>query len=286
MDPKRLDAMSDTMRRISSLAFAVGTVLLATATPLRAEDAGEQAEPTDIDWSLLDVDPSTLVNKPVSQVRKPTAPSDPQPSWKRDDKSDGSAAVTVKQPVLPFWDTQIGADMNVTTQTPTTSSEVLAQKLAHDNQFVQSSGSAWAAMTAPGIGNIWDKTTIEARVDPTQDQSKLGTSMEKSVPFGPQYALTLQNGYRVVEQAATPTAGLGGRLSRNYEIDQSAKFSLNNTGTSFIAGQTHSTADDKWLRKVGAEQKLLGGVTVTGTVAETPEGIASRSLTAGYKYTW
>ena len=47
----------------------------------------------------------------------------------------------------------------------------------------QSSGTAWAAITAPGVASIWDKTSVEARVDPGTEQSKLGTSLSKSVPL-------------------------------------------------------------------------------------------------------
>jgi hypothetical protein len=194
----------------------------------------------------------------------------------------------VKQPIVPFWNTQIGADMSVVSQTPTTSNEVLQQKIAHDNQIAQSSGSAWAAMTAPGLGFLWDKTSIEARMDPSQDQSKVGTTLEKNLPLAGDTALTLQNGYRVVQQSLTPIVGPAERVARSYEVDQSAKFSLNTTGTSFLAGQTLSTAttEEKWLRKVGAEQKIFGGVSVTGTIAETPIGVPDRSLKAGYKYSW
>ena len=125
-------------------------------------------------------------------------------------------------------------------------------------------------------------------MDPSQDQSKLGTSLEKTLPLAGDTALTLQNGYRVTQQTLTPIVGPQERATRNYEMDQSAKFSLNTTGTSFIAGQTLSTAtaEEKWLRKVGAEQKILGGVSVTGTIAERPDGVADRSLKAGYKYSW
>ena len=143
-------------------------------------------------------------------------------------------------------------------------------------------------MTAPGLGFLWDKTSIEAHMDPSQDQSKFGTSLEKTLPLAGDTALTLQNGYRVTQQSLTPMVGPAERATRNYEIDQSAKFSLNTTGTSFIAGQTLSTAtaEEKWLRKVGAEQKILGGVSVTGTIAERADGVADRSLKAGYKYSW
>ena len=250
-----------------------------TATP-------EFIEPADIDWSILNTDPSSVYESPSAIDRKVRAAIDDPWSWSRNDRPDGSSAVTIKQPITPFWDTRVGADLNVATQTPTTSSEVLAQKIAHDNQLSQSSGSAWAAMTAPGLGSIWDKTAIEARTDPAQDQSKLATSLTKSLPFGgDQYSLTLQNGYNVTQQTLVPVFGLGAS-SRIYEVDQSARLGFVETGTSFIAGQTHSTADDKWLRRIGAEQKLFGGVTVTGSISETPDGSANRSLTAGFKTRW
>jgi hypothetical protein len=257
----------------------------AEATETTAPDF---VEPPDLDWSVLNTDPTSVYETPSAIGRKAsaTAPAGDPWSWSRTDKSDGSSAVTIKQPIVPFWDTRVGADLNVTTRTPTTSSEVLAERIAHDNQISQSSGSAWAAMTAPGLGSIWDKTAIEARTDPAQDQSKFGTSLSKSVPFGgDQYSLTLQNGYNVTQQTLVPVFGLGAS-TRIFETDQSAKLGIAETGTSFIAGQTHSTADNKWLRRIGAEQKLFGSVTITGSVSETPDGIANRSLTAGFKHQW
>jgi hypothetical protein len=40
------------------------------------------------------------------------------------------------------------------------------------------------------------------------------------------------------------------------------------------------------VRRIGAEQKLFGGITVTGAISETPDGSANRSLTAGFKTRW
>lgn len=259
-----------------------------TSAPATETAAPDFVEPADIDWSVLNTDPTSVYETPAVIGRKPnvTASSGDPWSWSRADKPDGSSAVTVKQPITPFWDTRVGADLNVTTRTPTTSSEVLAEKIAHDNQLSQSTGSAWASMTAPGLGSIWDKTAIEARTDPAADQSKFGTSLSKSLPFGgDQYSLTLQNGYNVTQQTLVPVFGLGA-TARIFETDQTAKLGIAETGTSFIAGQTHSTADNKWLRRVGAEQKLFGGVTITGSVSETPDGVANRSLTAGFRHQW
>lgn len=281
-----------------ALTIACGFAVAAADVALAEDGAGPEAveatetttpeftEPADIDWSILNTDPRSVYESPSAIDRKVRAAIDDPWSWSRNDKPDGSSAVAIKQPITPFWDTRVGADLNVTTQMPTTSSEVLAQKIAHNNQISQSSGSAWAAMTAPGLGSIWDKTAIEARTDPAQEQSKLATSLSKSLPFGgDQYSLTLQNGYNVTQQTLVPVFGLGAS-SRIYEIDQTARLGIVETGTSFIAGQTHSTADDKWLRRIGAEQKLFGGVTVTGSVSETPDGSANRSLTAGFKTRW
>jgi hypothetical protein len=240
----------------------------------------------ELDWSLLNVDASTLTSAPASKARLAArAGAGSDMSWSSRDNPNGAAAVSVKQPLSPFWDTRIGADMTVTRQ-PTTMSELLSDKVANGGSQPQSSGTAWAAVSAPGVGSIWDKTAIEARVDPSQDQSKLGTSLSKSMPLNEQYSLTLQNGYNVIQQGVVPAPGTLARPQRSYGTDQSAKLSIADTGTSFIAGQTLSSADDKWLRKIGAEQKLFDGVSISGSIGETPLGVTNKSLTAGFKRSW
>jgi hypothetical protein len=240
-----------------------------------------------LDWSQLNVDASTLIMPAAKGPAAPKATASGDALWSSNAKPNGSSAVSVKQSLSPFWDTRIGADMTLVHQRAvTTSADVLLQKYSPDGQPLQSSGTAWAAVTAPGVGSIWDKTAIEARVDPAQEQGKLGTSLSKSVPLSEQYSLTLQNGYNVIQQGFVPVPGIIGHPARNYETDQSAKLSITDTGTSFVAGQTLSTADDKWLRRVGAEQKLFDGVTVSGSVGETASGAANKSISAGFKRSW
>ncbi len=139
----------------------------------------------ELDWSLLNVDASTLATGPASKARPaPRADTGADPSWSSKDKPNGSAAVSVKQPVSPFLDARVGADMTVVNQSQTlTSSDLLRQKFSTDAPPSQSSGTAWAAITAPGVASIWDKTAVEARLDPSQEQSKLGTSLSKSLPL-------------------------------------------------------------------------------------------------------
>jgi hypothetical protein len=257
-------------------------------TPAVAAAAPDDVDMTGIDinkldWSQLNFDASTLSysGNGVAGPRRADADS---ANWSSRDKPGGSA-VSVKQSVSPFWDTRIGADMTVARE-PTTMSELLAEKSVNGGSQPQSSGTAWAAITAPGAGSIWDKTALEARVDPAQENSKLGTSLSKSLPLSEQYSLILQNGYNLIQQGIVPVPGIISRPARNYETDQTAKLSIGDTGTSLIAGQTMSTADDKWLRKIGAEQKLFDGVSVSGSIGETAQGATNKSLTAGFKRSW
>jgi hypothetical protein len=239
-----------------------------------------------LDWSQLNADASTLAAGAPKKKAAPKGPAGAEAAWSTNANPNGTSAVSVKQSIMPFWDTHIGADMTIARHGTLTASELLTKKLANGGSLPQSSGTAWAAVTAPGIASIWDKTAIVARVDPGQEQSRLGTTLSKSLLLNEQYSLTLQNGYNLIQQGIVPVPGIVSHASQSYETDQSAKLSIADTGISIIAGQTLSTADDKWLRKFGAEQKLFDGVTISGSIGETLSGAANTSVSAGFKRSW
>ncbi len=238
-----------------------------------------------LDWSQLNIDASTLSSGIAAKSTARRAADGSEMTWSGKGKPNGVSAVSVKQVVSPFWDTRVGADMTVARE-PTTMSELVAEKAANGGAVPQSSGTAWAAITAPGAGSIWDKTAVEARLDPAQEQSRLGTSISKSVPLSDQYSLTLQNGYNMTQQGMVPLPGVAAHPTRNTTTEQSAKLNIEDTGTTITAGQTMSSGDDKWLRKFGAEQKLLDGVNVSGSIGETAQGITTKSISAGFKRSW
>jgi hypothetical protein len=265
---------------------AVAATDVAVAPDVNDPDIMKDIDVSKLDWAQLDLDAAPL-SGPAAKGRAPSkAAASADTAWSNNLKANGTSAVSVKQSLTPLWDTRIGADMTVARQGTLTAQEVLSERLANGGSVPQSSGTAWAAITAPGVGSIWDKTSVEARVDPGADQSKLGTSLSKSLPLNEQYSLTLQNGYNLIQQGIVPVPGIVSHPARSYETDQSAKLSIADTGTSFMAGQTLSTADDKWLRKVGAEQKLFDGVTISGSVGETASGAVNKSFGAGFKRSW
>jgi hypothetical protein len=260
----------------------------AAAAPDAAEtDIMKDVDVDKLDWSQLNVDVSTLNLAPAKGRAASKGSADGGAAWSSSLKGNGASSVSVKQSVFPFWDARVGADMTVVNpNSTTTSADLLRQKYAPDAAPSQSSGTAWAAITAPGVGTLWDKTAVEARIDPGQEQGKLGTSISKQVPLSEQYALTLQGGYNLIQQGFLPVPGVPAHPSRNTETDQSAKLSITDTGTSFTAGRTLSSNDDKWLGKVGAEQKLFDGVTISGSISETPSGAVNKSFGAGFKRSW
>ncbi|WP_315796927.1 hypothetical protein [Bradyrhizobium sp. SZCCHNRI3043] len=259
----------------------------------KSEDQAAAADPMKdidvekLDWSQLAIDDTTFLDRPEAAAaarRKAAAEKAAALDWSNQNKGSLASGVSVKQSVSPFWDARVGADMTVARQ-PTTMSELLAEKAENGGNAPQSGGSAWAAVTAPGAGSIWDKTAIEARVNPGSDQSRLGTTITKAVPID-HYNLTLQNGYNVTQQGMVPIPGAAPKTSRSFDTEQSARLSIGDTGTSVTAGQTLSSSDDKWLRKLGAEQKLSDGLSVSGSVSETAQGGTSKSISAGFKRSW
>ena len=255
------------------------------------EDLLKDVDIDNLDWSQLNVDASTFNVQSARGTDRGRAAAKggetSDPSWSSNVKGNGASSVSVRQSISPLWDTRIGADMTVVNQPAgTTSADLLRQKISPNAAPENSSGSAWAAITAPGVGSLWDKTSVEARVDPGSEQGKLGTSISKSVPLSDAYSLTLQNRYDVIQQGLVPVPGIPAHPSRNTETDQSARLAIGDTGTSFTAGRTLSSSDDKWLGKVGAEQKLFEGVTISGSIGETPGGATNKSFSAGFKRSW
>jgi hypothetical protein len=148
----------------------------------------------------------------------------------------------------------------------------------------QSSGVAWATMTAPGseLPLGWDSASIETRLDPSQEQSELGTKLSRSVPVGENLTVTMQNGVSLT----SPLANTGAH-GQGWASSQALRFNVLPTDTTLSVGASISSTDDKWLPTLSAEQKLFGGpFSVTGAVSETATGETSKSLGAGFKRQW
>lgn len=259
--------------------------------PAAATNDGEAALP---DWTVLNWDVTRLM-QPSSA---PALPKRPAPAagkaveWKKNDNADGSAAVTVNRRLPTPLESKVGVDMNLAAQPSPMPQPVNPDQLIPGASSQQSSGTAWANVTAPGLDLPlgWDKTSLDARYDPLQEQRQIGTTLSKSIPVGAHSKVTLQNGYSVTHTLASPAlphleAGSPPSPTSVQKTDASASLNLP-TGTAFSVGTSMTSTDERWLRNFKAEQKLFGAINVTGTVSETMTGIPEKSLTAGFKRNW
>jgi hypothetical protein len=239
--------------------------LASLASAVRAEEPENTADEATVelpsgeplDLSTPEPDGSKL--KAVDPL-KPSAPTWQSPAWQ------SKVGIDYRKPAIPAVEFQ---------------PEQLVAGAIPD----QSTGVAWANVNAPGLDMPlgWDKTVIETRLDPSQEQGKLGTILSRSVPVGENFAVTLQNGVSVTRTLPSPAQP----PSQIWASSQALQLNLLPTDTSVSLGTSVSSTDDKWLRSLSAEQKLFGGpFSVTGSVSETASGELSKSLKAGFKRTW
>jgi hypothetical protein len=265
------------MRKIAlclaaQIAFAIPA--FAQETPNTASGATPDAP--EIDWSRLNIDALSLMREAPSSGNALRLPgSSDVANWNRSENKNGSANVALKQSWSSGIATNVGVDRVGSQQgwAPPGTSQTPA------------GGAAWASAALPRFGLI-DQTTLDARLDPDGDQRKFGARFEKSVPLNQQFSVTLQNGFGVSQPLAPQTITGAAPPAQVFDSEQLAKLNVLNSGTSLFAGSKQSSADDRRLNSFGAEQNLLGGMSVSGAVSENPTGGHDRSLTARFRRTW
>ncbi len=190
------------------------------------------------------------------------------------------------------WEAKVGVDYQAP---PSPVVGWQPEQLSAGAPHAQSSDVGWAKVTAPSLGSplSWDKAMIETRIDPHQEQGKLGTTLSRSVPVGDSLSVTWQNGLSLTETrgsaapAPTSSAATSASTAPVYGSNQALRFNVLPTDTALSVGAAKSSTDERWLRSLSAEQKLLGGpLSVTGSVSETSTGELNKSLKAGFKKTW
>ena len=258
-------------RRVAGLAamLAIWTIGGAFAQEQPApEDTAAQVEAAPLDdttlGKALSFDGVFTDLKPKDiNARRPASDA----AWKRNDASDGSAAYSVKKALPTPWEANVGADFSVVA--PATAAP--------------GGGSAWANVNVPHLA------TLGVRAEPTNDYGKFGTSLERSVPVGSDYAVTLQGSVAVTELYASlgaAPATMPGAPAKIVDTDNSLKFSIRSTGTAFSAGALTSSIDPSTHTRLTAEQNIYGPLNATGSIYDPGRATSSTSIGAGLKFGW
>jgi len=256
----------------------------AAATP----DNPLTPEETEALGNALLFDPSGLsAAAPAKPLRLPSLSNSASLDVNR--KSDSSGTIAVKQ-LLPadYWDAKIGADLSARAAP---SWNYQPDRSSSDRD----TGAAWAS-----LGVVPDLATVDARVDPSNDQGKLGTTLKRAVPLGDKFNVTVQNNASVTETYSASSgvstdlplisvpAGVSSALPNPHVWgnELTAKFDILPTGTAIGAKYAANSVDTTTHNTLSAEQKIYGPLHVTTAVTDIGQSTVGKSITAGFKLSW
>jgi len=284
----------------TSALWMIGMLMLA-APPAFAQDAPQTAETTGAELgpeapltpeesallaNALVFDPAALATPPKKPLRLPGT-SGKSYEVKRTEKPDGSTTVVVKQPLPTGWDNSVGADLAPSN----TGASAAYDRPLPTTRDGFGAGAAWASVGVSNIGSV------DARVDPSNEQGKLGGTLKHSIPFGGRFAVTVQDTYSVTQTMAQPTgptdlplmalpANPAPLTPQVFGNEKAVKFNILPTGTTLGAGVTTASNDPVTHNTLSAEQKLYGPLQVTTAVTDFGQTTSNKSITAGFKLHW
>ena len=239
--------------------------------------------------NALTFDPSALTAAPAKQLRLPGYLDGNNLDVSSANKPDGSSSFTLKKPLPIDVDTKVGADL-----APSAAPTFLPNSVGLGNLNGPDSGAAWASVGVPNLASL------DARVDPNDDQGKIGTTLQHAMPVGSKLAVTLQDTFSMTDtlSARTGAVGSGGLPlmaalpatspvpSQVWGNENKVKFDVLPTGTSLSAGVTTSNIDPVTHNTFSADQKLYGPLHVTTAISDIGGPTSSKSITAGVKLNW
>jgi len=240
--------------------------------------------------NALTVDSTTRNSMaPVKPLRLPSLSSQQKVDISRADKSDGTSTAGVKQPLPVDWDAKVGADFGYSAS----GADGYQYNRPLPARRDSGTGAAWAS-----VGVVPNLASVDARVDPNNDQGKLGTTFRHSVPIGSRFSVTLQNSYSVSESfspsgpASTDLPMMTAPVASTpatpqvWGNEKAAKFDILPTGTTFGAGLASTSTDPVTHHTLSAEQKLYGPLELKTAVTDMGQTYASKSISARFKLNW
>jgi hypothetical protein len=274
--------------------------ITAPAPSAAADDAQKPltSEESDLLGRALLFDPAALISdRPPRTLKLPGGSKSPALDVKNTDRPDGSTSVAVKQPLaIDSVDSNVGADVNLAAQPPSIYQPRGPLPGATTND--KGSAAAWASV---GLSNL---ASVDARVDPSNDQSRIGGKLSHAMPVGKDVLVTLEDGYSVTQSfsgpvtapppatvsslaaPAPPATAPSSGLEEVFGSSKSVKFNVAPTGTSFGAGWTTASNDPVTHHTLSADQKLLGPLHITTSVTDVGQPTENKTIAAGFKLNW
>lgn len=259
-------------------------------TPEATPEPTLSAEDNAIIDDALAVDPASFTHLPAKPLRLPSLANSKALDLKRTDRPDGSGTVIVKKPLGSEWDANVGADLGLAANTPSVYDPRNPLGVTRNDR---SSGAAWASVGVPNFASL------DARVDPNNEQGRVGTTFKHSLPVGGTFAVTLQSRYSVTENLGQPQSAPSdvplrmatpgdpaAPVARVWDHENLAKLAILPTGTTLGAGLTSTSTDPVTHNTFSAEQKIYGPLGITTAVTDVGRTSESKSVSARLKLNW
>jgi len=275
------------------------TVAFATMPALaRADDgtgapqeAGDQAS-ADNASVPLDLDPVRFAFAVAAAApRQRSVIGQAQFDIKRTDHPDGSSTVVVKQPLSTEWDVKVGADLKLGAPSSTTYAPGRPLPGLQDDR---TTGAAWAS-----LGIVPNLATLDVRVDPGNEQNRIGTTLQHSIPLGSGVSVILRDRYAVSESygvadntpaglplTALPQSADPATPEPTWSNARSVNVKLLPIGTTLSAAVTTTSTDPVTHSKFSVDQQLYGLLHVTTAVTDIGEPTSNKSIAARLKVDW
>ena len=229
--------------------------------------------------NALDFGPARYgFDRPAPSLRLPGASRARPLDVARTDNADGSGTVIVKQPLATEWDAKVGADLGLAANP---SPVYRPDNPLRETPAGAGSGAAWASVDVPHIA-----ATIDTRIDPVNDQGRLGTTFSRSVPLGREFKVTVRSGVSLTESLSPSSSAAADPAARVWGQENIAKVDILPTGTSLAAGLSSTSDDPVTHNTLSAEQKLYGPLRMTTAVTDIGQAQESKSIAARLKLNW
>ena len=156
--------------------------------------------------------------------------------------------------------------------------------------------AAWMKMSLEGAGRIagYRDASLELRVESEGDESSLAASASRVLVAGDGFSLSLGQSAWLsrsvdIEDEDDDGAPLNAPLrtvTTSLDSSHELKLTLPGTGTAFSVSTSLAPDTVEPQPTFGAEQRLLGGLTVHASFSRDDEGHPETSLSAGFKHSW
>lgn len=139
-------------------------------------------------------------------------------------------------------------------------------------------GTAYARVSLASLPDwlIWQKGAVNMVVNPTAEESRIGTSFSRTWAVNDGVKATLADSYSVAHS-------LSGTSS--WKTDKSLSVKLEDTGTTLSVGASTTDSATQILPRVTARQDIFGNLNVTTSVADNGSTL-DKSIRAGLSHRW